>query len=256
MRTFPALIVIAMIVSVPAIARRQAQQDKSSIGPLIKAAEQGDVKAQVQLGNEYLTGENIPQNSAEAIKWYGKAAELGSRTAQIQLSNIYTKGIGGISKDNVQAYMWLELAADPSPSRATGPSLDRYRESLAKEMTFAQIAEAKRLAGEWRFKHPQSPSLSMAAPTPPVPLFQPLPPYTDKAREAGVEGSISLQCIVRKDGTVDSFKVIRGLGFGLDESAIDTIATKWRFKPGALNGVPVDTQANIEVTFRLPKENK
>jgi len=38
---------------------------------------------------------------------------------------------------------------------------------------------------------------------------------------------------------VDSFKVIRGLGYGLDESAINTIATKWRFRPGTLNGVPV-----------------
>jgi len=50
---------------------------------------------------------------------------------------------------------------------------------------------------------------------------------------------------------VDSFKVIRGLGYGLDESAINTIATKWRFKPGSLNGQPVDVQATIEVSFRL-----
>ena len=48
-----------------------------------------------------------------------------------------------------------------------------------------------------------------------------------------------------------SFRVIRGLGYGLDESAINTVATKWRFKPGSLNGRPVDVQANIEVTFRL-----
>ena len=60
-----------------------------------------------------------------------------------------------------------------------------------------------------------------------------------------------IQAIIRRNGTVDSFKVIRGLGYGLDESAIQTIASKWRFKPGTLNGVPVDVQANIEVSFRL-----
>lgn len=85
----------------------------------------------------------------------------------------------------------------------------------------------------------------------PIAVFQPLPLYTEDARKARVEGLVLLQAIIRKDGSVDSFKVIRGLGYGLDESAINTIATKWRFKPGTLNGQPVDVQANIEVSFRL-----
>jgi periplasmic protein TonB len=85
----------------------------------------------------------------------------------------------------------------------------------------------------------------------PIPLLQPLPPYTEAARKARVEGLVLLQAVVRKDGTVDSFRVLRGLGYGLDESAINTIATKWRFKPGTLNGTPVDVQANIEISFRL-----
>jgi TonB family protein len=82
-------------------------------------------------------------------------------------------------------------------------------------------------------------------------LFQPLPAYTEEARKARAEGIVLIQAIIRKDGTVDSFKVLRGLGYGLDESAINTIATKWRFKPGTFNGAPVDVQANIEVSFRL-----
>lgn len=86
---------------------------------------------------------------------------------------------------------------------------------------------------------------------PPVVLSQPLPAYTEEARKARAEGIVLIQAIIRKDGTVDSFKVLRGLGYGLDESAINTIATKWRFKPGTYNGAPVDVQANIEVSFRL-----
>ena len=86
---------------------------------------------------------------------------------------------------------------------------------------------------------------------PPVALLQPLPAYTEEARKARAEGIVLIQAIIRKDGTVDSFKVLRGLGYGLDESAINTIATKWRFKPGTFNGSPVDVQANIEVAFRL-----
>jgi len=85
----------------------------------------------------------------------------------------------------------------------------------------------------------------------PIPIVQPLPAYTEEARKARAEGVVAIQAVIRRDGSVDSFKVIRGLGYGLDESAIDTIARKWRFKPGTLNGVPVDVQATIEVTFRL-----
>lgn len=82
-------------------------------------------------------------------------------------------------------------------------------------------------------------------------LVQTLPNYTEEARKARAEGIVLIQAIIRKDGTVDSFKVLRGLGYGLDESAIQTISAKWRFKPGTYNGAPVDVQANIEVTFRL-----
>jgi len=85
----------------------------------------------------------------------------------------------------------------------------------------------------------------------PVAIYQPLPAYTEEARKARAEGVVLIQAVIRRDGSVDSFKVLRGLGYGLDESAINTIATKWRFKPGTLSGTPVDVQANIEVSFRL-----
>jgi TonB family protein len=87
--------------------------------------------------------------------------------------------------------------------------------------------------------------------TAPVPIFQPLPLYTEEARKSRIEGIVLIQAIIRRDGTVDSFKVVRGLGYGLDESAIHTIATKWKFRPGSMHGTPVDVLANIEVTFRL-----
>jgi TonB family protein len=85
----------------------------------------------------------------------------------------------------------------------------------------------------------------------PAILYHPMPPYTEEARENRVEGILLLQVIIRKDGSVDSIKVLRGLGYGLDESAIRTIMEKWRFQPGTLNEQPVDVKANLEVSFRL-----
>ena len=59
-----------------------------------------------------------------------------------------------------------------------------------------------------------------------------------------------LQAIVRKDGSVYSFKVLRGIGYGLDESAIRTIASEWKFTPGRYNGKPADIKVKIEASFR------
>ncbi len=91
---------------------------------------------------------------------------------------------------------------------------------------------------------------------PPVVLYMAKPSYTEEARKAKIEGVVLLQLVVRKDGTADSFKVIKGLGYGLDESTISTIASKWRFKPGTYLGVPVDVQINTEVAFRLYSSKK
>jgi periplasmic protein TonB len=82
-------------------------------------------------------------------------------------------------------------------------------------------------------------------------LIQPLPPYTEEARKAHIEGVVVLQAVILSDGTVTSFKVLKGLGYGLDDSAINTISTKWRFSPGTRNGTKVDVIANIEVRFRM-----
>ncbi len=82
-------------------------------------------------------------------------------------------------------------------------------------------------------------------------LKQVKPLYTEEARIARAEGIVILDAIVRKNGTVDSFKVIRSLGYGLDESAIHTVANKWRFKPATYRGEKVDCALTIEVTFRL-----
>ncbi len=55
---------------------------------------------------------------------------------------------------------------------------------------------------------------------------------------------------MRRDGTVDILRVIRSLGFGLDENAIQALK-KWKFRPGMRNGAPVDVALNIEVNFNL-----
>ena len=77
------------------------------------------------------------------------------------------------------------------------------------------------------------------------------PDYTKEALDASIEGVIVLKVVIRKDGLVDNVEVVQGLGYGLDEAAIEAVMTEWRFKPATLNGEPIDHPANIEISFNI-----
>ena len=84
----------------------------------------------------------------------------------------------------------------------------------------------------------------------PVPTYRPEPEYSEEARKAKWQGAVLLQLVVDENGVPQEIKVIRSLGLGLDQKAIEAVQ-KWRFKPGQKDGKPVPVSANIEVNFRL-----
>jgi protein TonB len=86
--------------------------------------------------------------------------------------------------------------------------------------------------------------------SPPSVLSRVEPQYSEEARKARYQGTVVLEAIVRKDGTVDILRVVRSLGFGLDENAIQALK-QWHFRPGMKGGVAVDVALNIEVNFNL-----
>lgn len=86
--------------------------------------------------------------------------------------------------------------------------------------------------------------------SPPSVVSRVEPQYSEEARKARYQGTVVLEAIVRRDGTVDILRVVRSLGFGLDENAIDALK-KWKFRPGMKGGVAVDVALNIEVNFNL-----
>jgi TonB family protein len=76
------------------------------------------------------------------------------------------------------------------------------------------------------------------------------PEYSEEARKAKYSGNVMLSIVVNTDGKAEDIKVIKSLGMGLDEKAIEAVQ-KWRFKPGTNKGQPVKVRAQIEVNFRL-----
>jgi TonB family protein len=84
----------------------------------------------------------------------------------------------------------------------------------------------------------------------PVPIFKVEPEYSEEARKAKFQGTVLLAIVVDETGKTANVRVIRPLGMGLDEKAIEAVM-KWRFRPGYKDGKPVPVMANVEVNFRL-----
>ncbi len=107
-------------------------------------ARQGDADAQFNLGIMYYFGQGVLQDYAEAVKWYRLAAEQGYADAQNNLGLKYDLG-QGVPQDYVQAHLWYNLAAAQGNELAS-----KNRDIVADRMTPAQIAEAQRLARDWK----------------------------------------------------------------------------------------------------------
>jgi periplasmic protein TonB len=84
----------------------------------------------------------------------------------------------------------------------------------------------------------------------PVLLSKVEPEYSEEARKAKFQGTVLLYIEVDPSGRAVNVRVVRSLGLGLDEKAVEAVK-KWKFKPGYKNGQPVTVQATIEVNFRL-----
>jgi hypothetical protein len=120
------------------------------------AADQGFASAQLYLGLMYDLGHGVPQDYQEAVPWYRLAAGQGHFYAQYNLGGMY--GLGrGVPQDYVQAHLWYNLAASQGYQAAA-----KLRDSLAQKMMPAQVAEAQRLAREWR---PRAPAAAGSAPS-------------------------------------------------------------------------------------------
>jgi len=76
------------------------------------------------------------------------------------------------------------------------------------------------------------------------------PEYTPEARKIKYNANVTLSLVVGADGVPQNIRVIRAVGMGLDEKAVEAVGT-WRFRPGMKDGQPVPVQANIEVSFRI-----
>jgi TonB family protein len=91
----------------------------------------------------------------------------------------------------------------------------------------------------------------------PKPIHEEKPQYTKEAMAAGIQGTVMMEMVVQKDGTVGQVEVTRSLDkvYGLDEQAVKA-ARQWRFEPGKKDGKVVAVLVTLELTFTLRKKDE
>ena len=117
--------------------------DKQAVAWYRKAAEQGNVDAQYNLGVKYEYGKGVAQDYKQAVAWYRKAAEQGDVDAQRILGMMYDNGVG-VVQDNKLAYVWSSVSAANGDVKAA-----TNRDLFAKRLSPAVLAEAQALAGQY-----------------------------------------------------------------------------------------------------------
>lgn len=85
---------------------------------------------------------------------------------------------------------------------------------------------------------------------PPRVLREVKPDYTEDARRRNIRGEVVMEIVVKRDGSVSDIRVLQGLGYGLDERAIDAVR-QWRFSPATRKGIPVDVMVEVAMEFKL-----
>jgi TonB family protein len=89
----------------------------------------------------------------------------------------------------------------------------------------------------------------------PRPIFKVEPEYSEQARAIGYQGRVMLETEIDEAGTPRNIRVLRSLGMGLDEKAVEALS-KWKFAPGQKEGTPVRVYAVVEMDFRLLNQPK
>lgn len=125
----------------------------------LMAAKQGLSDAQRKMGEFFFVGNGVAVNYRAAFTWYRLAAEQGDGASHLALGMLYEFG-KGVPQDFVKAHMWYNLAAATGTSEEDRAVAEMGRETLAVQMTANQIADAQKMASEWRPKkiknHPPS----------------------------------------------------------------------------------------------------
>jgi protein TonB len=214
------------------------------------------------------TGSSAGANSAGNLAGASAGGGAGSLPAAISISGgSGSAGGGGIApagirsgRLNLKPMAPIEPAANAPKSAAEiaafDPSLPPEKILSGKEVytLHVNLPNLTSAAGSWILNFAQldedtrPPFRPKGQLSGPEPIAKADPEYPPEMIKEHVHGEVVLYAIIRKDGSVDSIQIVRGLEPQLDRNAISALA-KWKFRPGARAGVPVDLEAVVHIPF-------
>ncbi|MBZ5601137.1 MAG: M56 family metallopeptidase [Acidobacteriia bacterium] len=125
----------------------------------------------------------------------------------------------------------------------------RSRAGWAARIAIAVVAAAIVLPLA-AFQDPTVHKIGEAGLTPPRVISKVEPVYTPEARDAKIDGTVVLKCVIGDSGLAENIEVVRSVDAGLDSNAVAAVS-QWQFSPARKDGKPVPVQATIEVNFHL-----
>ena len=209
--------------------------------------------ALIQLGVISMGNKNYQQ----AAEYFQKAQNLDAAEAgraQMWMALLREREQNAVETETF--YQRALAVEDPSSdSAATTMELygrllkDQGREDEAKLMS-DRASEIRKAIGEQQRQGKSNALRIGGGVTAPKVLHKMEPEYTEEGRVAKYQGTVVLAVEIDPNGVAQNIRIVKGLGFGLDENAV-TAVQQWRFQPATKDGAPVTVQASIEVNFRL-----
>ncbi|MGI8746192.1 MAG: TonB family protein [Bryobacteraceae bacterium] len=184
-----------------------------------------------------------PKDAGPATMWMAVVRQRQSNAAEAE--SLYRAALALEDASSPEAATTMELFADFLRQQD--------REEEAKEMQERALtlrkAQGMRARSGGRGDTPNVSRIGGGVTSPKL-MSKVEPEYTDEARAAKYQGQAVLSVEVGTDGLAHNIQIVRGLGLGLDDKAIEAL-TQWRFQPGTKDGQPVTVIANIEINWRL-----
>src|SRR5438552_12236166 len=157
---------------------------------------------------------------------------------------------------------------DDAPERIGPPNFAALPTGALPEQIFASKKIYKMLVnmpnlnsatGSWILNfselrvNSESPRLTSSGVSAPAPLRKIDPKYPPTLIKERVEGEVVLYAVIRRDGSVDSIQLVRGIDEQLDANAMEALS-QWKFRPAMKQGTPVDLEAIVHIPFHPPGE--
>jgi TonB family protein len=195
---------------------------------------------------------------AEAYDWYGMALQADNKPETLfTIEPLYQRALE-LRPDNANnpasMALSLELEAmalvliDPAYAPRAAPMQARARELRAASVNALEARPV--VLPSMPLVNPDPAYKVGGGVVPPAITYKVDPEYAQEARLLKLSGAVMLSIVVDPSGRAKSIRIVKGMGFGLDEKAVEAVLM-WVFRPGMKDGSPVNVRATIEVNFRL-----